>query len=182
MKVCVWSLSSPEAQATAQGKARGAPGSHGPTQPAARPRGKAGSCGGSAPPVPGEVSGHPSSCRCPPGRRTCALGHLGGLLHREAESQLPGRMLQVEKFICPAVLRSFGPVLLCPCCPRGCSLLSQHEGASEELINFPFQGDIFRELRHIRMYGHGTQWNFTGSKLRHTQTDSESLLQVLTLT
>lgn len=71
--------------------------------------------------------------------------------------------------ISPALLKSFGPVLICPRCPRVCSLLSQHEGTSQELINFPFQEDIFRELRRIRMSWNGAQWNFTACKLRHTQ-------------
>lgn len=89
---------------------------------------------------------------------------------------------RMKNSIRPALLRSFGPVLFCPFCPRVWSLLSQHEGASQELINFPFQEDIFRELRHIRLYWNGAQWNFTSFKLRHTQADSESLLQVLALT
>ena len=79
---------------------------------------------------------------------------------------------RMKNSICPALLRSFGPVLIFPCCPRVCSLLSQHEGTSQELINFSFQEDIFRELRHIRMYWNGAQWNFTDFKLRHTQADS----------
>lgn len=204
MKVCVRLLWSPETYAIAQGKARDMSMFQGPTQPAVRPkppaaieecrdcRGLWGSGQGllsprylgrwQATPPPTNVA--QEGCPVLSWANMCPRSFRKDATWRScvATTYEDGVNWRMKNSIRPALLRSFGPVLFCPCCPRVWSLLSQHEGASQELINFPFQEDIFRELRHIRMHWNGAQWNFTSFKLRHTQADSESLLQVLALT
>lgn len=114
MKVCVRLLESPETYATAQGKARDMSMFQGPTQPAVRPkppaaieecrdcRGPWGSDQGRGFCPPG-VWGGGRPPLCPPmlPRKvaqsfpgpTCALDHLGRMLHGEAVSLLPMRMV-----------------------------------------------------------------------------------------
>lgn len=139
--------------------------------------------GGSCPQISGEVAGDPSTCSVLPWANMCSRSFRKDATWRSCVVVTPEHDVswRMKNSTCPALLKSFGPVLICPC-SRVCSLLSQHEGASQELIHFPFQEDIFRELRHIRMYWNGAQWNVTDFKVIHTQADSESLLEVIALT